>query len=76
MPINVANLIKLMQQYLAQLLVIEIKQIVGATYFSPFLRSPAPFLRIRQCLEQMTKTAPDTAYPAVDRVLAQTRASC
>ena len=52
------------------------REISGGTYFLPFFRSPAPFLCIRQCLEQITKMAPDTAYPAVDRVLARTRASC
>ena len=52
------------------------REISGGTYFSPFFRSPALFLCIRQCLEQITKTAPDTAYPVVDRVLAWMRPSC
>ena len=52
------------------------RQISGGTHFSPFLRSPTLFLCIRQCLEQITKTTPDTAYPAVDGVLARMRASC
>ena len=75
-PTNVASTIKSTQQYLLAVIRCWTREISCGTHFSPFLRSPAPFFRIRQCLEQITKTAPDTAYPAVDQVLARTRASC
>jgi hypothetical protein len=79
MPARAAKMMKSILQYLKGEQSVKEKEYgtdLGKAYFSPFCRSPAPFLRIMQCLEHMTNAAPDTAYPADDRVLARTKASC
>lgn len=46
------------------------------THLSPFCRSPAPFLRTRQCLGQTQRPTPVTLYPGVHLTTARTSASC
>jgi len=62
MPTRAAKAMKSTLQYLDRhTLVHETKDGIQLTYFSPICKSPAPFLRIMQCLEQITKTTPETA---------------
>lgn len=77
MPTKAAKMIKSELQYLDdKSLAPKTWGIAKITHFSPICRSPAPFRRIKPWREQITTTAPETAYPGDDRVAARTMASC